>query len=295
MVKKKEKNVKRRFPVVNGIFYPDSEENLTEKLVSWGLKKGSEIVAPGGQAVIVPHGAWDISGNIASAAFSSIQAKKEKTASASVKPAVHGIKRVILLGPCHSYYDEGIYLSESVSFQTPFGDLPVDKEMNRQLASCSTLIRINDIPHLSEHSLEVILPMVKYCLSEISIVPVLVSGGRPVIISGLARALRIGLENYMGESLIIISSNASRNPEPAVALSMADEFRRLLEQWDAVTFLNRFEEGQISPCGGALVGALMESGLLEGKGFSALSPLVQSRGEEGETIYYGAFGCSGGG
>ena len=291
MGKRRHSGAKRRFPVVNGIFYPDSPEALTDKLASWGLKESSNTLSFGGQAIIAPHGAWEISGTIAGAAFASTQKRKNRT-EYPVNESPQGINRVILLGPCHGFGEEGIYLSESVSFQTPLGNMPVDQELNRKLASCSTLITINDIPHLSEHSLEVLLPIVKYCLSEVMIIPILMEGKRPALISGLAKALRMTLENYMEESLIVISSNVSRNLDPVLALSMADEFGDLLENMDTGAFFAGLAKGRISACGRALVGALLESGLLHGKRFSTLCPLVQGRGEEGETVYYGAFGCS---
>jgi AmmeMemoRadiSam system protein B len=198
----------------------------------------------------------------------------------------------LLLGINHQSAEEGIYLSESASFETPLGDLIVDQKLNRKLASCSTLIRVNDIPHLSEHSLEVLLPMVKYCFPEASIVPILMCSGRPVLISSLARALRIVMEKYIDECLVIISSNVSQHPDPALAFSMADEFRSILEQMDTRAFLACLSAGRISACGKALAGVILESGLLEGSVFSSLLPLAQGREENGETVYYGAFATS---
>lgn len=263
--------------MVNGIFYPEDRESLTGRLVSWGLK---EATALGGQAILAPHGAWELTGNVAAAAFTAIQKEGEKP-----------VKKVLLLGTCHQPGEEGIYLSESTSFETPLGDIPVDQKLNRELASCSTLIKINDIPHLSEHSLEILLPMIKYCCPRAKLVPVLMSGGRPALISGLAKALSIVFEEQMEESLVVISSNVSQNIDPALALSMADEFCSLLQNMDTRAFLACLASGRISACGGALIGAFLASELLNGKRFSTLCPLMQSTGEDGQTVYYGAFGA----
>ena len=262
--------------MVNGIFYPDEKDSLRSLLASWGLKEDS---GSPGRAILVPHGAWDLTGTIAGTAFAALQKNPARD---------RKVRRVFLLGPCHGYDDEGIYLSESMSFQTPLGPLPVDMRLNLEFASCSTLIKVNDIPHLSEHSLEVILPLVKYCFPMAKIIPIIVKGERAALISGLARALRIIMEKYTEESLIVISSNISQNTDPDLALSMAEEFSFLLSGNDTEAFLAGLAEGRISPCGGALAGALLGSGLFAGKGFSALGPLKSGR-EEGETIYYGAF------
>ena len=271
---------RRRAPVVNGIFYPENPETLRDGLASWGLKEGAR--ATGGQAILAPHGAWELTGSIAASAFKAVQKKGEKTG--------RQIRTVVLLGKYHqSTAEEGIYLSESDTFETPLGELLVNRKLNLELASCSTLIRVNDIPHLSEHSLEVLLPMVKYCFPEAGIVPILMSGGRRRLISGLAKALRIVLENYMEESLIIISSTVSQNADSGLALSMADEFRTLFERMDTRAFLDCLSSGRISACGGSLACALLESGLLEGKRFSSLTALLHSAEEDGQTVYHGAF------
>ena len=274
-----------RAPVANGIFYPDSRESIINQIASWGLREGSSAPSPGGKVIIAPHGAWDISGKIAAAAFAALQANEAPLSEISL----HGVSRVILLGPSHCNGDQGIYLSESASFQTPLGDLPVDYRMNQKLASCSTLIRENDILHLSEHSLEILLPIIKYCFPAARIVPILVQGNRPTLISGLARALRLTLENYMEQSLIVISSNVSGCYDSAVAFSMADELRSLLSNMDTGGFLTSLSEGRITACGGILIAALLESGLLEGKRFSALTPLAHENEEDGRTVYYCAF------
>ena len=280
MGRKKEQGLKMRAPIVSGIYYPDSPSNLTGRLASWGLKQN--LPASGGQAILAPHGAWDLTGNIAASAFASVQ---KRTGGWS-------ISKVILLGTHHQSGEEGIYLSESTFFETPLGNLRVDQRLNRILASCSTSIRVNDIPHLSEHSLEVLLPLVKYCFPNAMIVPILMDGRRPALISALARALRIAMESCMGESLIVISSTVSRSFDPAIAISMADEFRSRLEAMDSRAFLARLKNGRISACGGAILGATLESGLLDGRHFSALGPLEQRRADTGETVYYGAFSDS---
>ena len=268
--------------MVNGIFYPNNPEKVTGQLGSWGLKQGQAGLSCGGQIIVAPHGAWNHTGKVTGAAFTAIQEGKK-----SGRP----VKMVMLLGAHNRSAEEGIYLSESVYFDTPLGRIPVDRNLNRKLASCSTLLRINDIPHLLEHSLEVQLPLIKYCFPEAKIIPILVAGKRPILISALARAINIVFSESMEESLFVISSNVSQDPDPAEALSMADEFCSILGSMDSRAFLRRLAEGRISASGSAPLGALLSSGLLKEKSFSPLCPLAKSKGEQGETVYYGAFGC----
>jgi AmmeMemoRadiSam system protein B len=279
MAKEKTRGIRKRAPVVNGIFYPDNAEIISSTLTSWGLKKYRDPSPLEGQIILAPHGAWDLTGNIAAAAFKA----------AAEKNSGDHIARVLLLGARHSPGEDGIFLSESVFYSTPLGNLRVDSKMNQKLSSCSTLAVINDIPHLAEHSLEVLLPFVKFCFPGAKIVPILIGGAKPALVSALARMLKISLEKRLKETLIVVSSNVSSNIDPVLALSMAEEFSALLEKAETEAYITKFAEGRLSACGAAPMGALLESGLLGGGNFTRLSPLVKGMGENGETIYYGAF------
>ena len=71
MEKSGKPGIRKRSPVVSGIFYPEYKAALIEMLRFWRLKNNFSIT--GGQAIIVPHGAWDLTGNISASAFKYIQ------------------------------------------------------------------------------------------------------------------------------------------------------------------------------------------------------------------------------
>ncbi|MDR1900368.1 MAG: AmmeMemoRadiSam system protein B, partial [Treponema sp.] len=54
-----------RSPIVGGLFYPEAREEAEDQLSGY-LREWEEGRA---KAIIAPHGAWDISGRIAGAAF----------------------------------------------------------------------------------------------------------------------------------------------------------------------------------------------------------------------------------
>ena len=271
-----------RYPVVNGIFYPNRAETLTKMLCSWGLKKGKTGISCGGQVIIAPHGAWNLTGEAIKRAFTAVQKKR--------KNAYRSVKTIILLGSDTNSGEEGIYLSESSVFETPLGHIEVDSDINEALSSCSTLIKVNDIPHLLDYSLEVLLPLVKYCFPKAKIVPILISGKKPVLITALSRAIKIVFEKQIDENLFIISSNVAQSENPALAAIMAEEFCSLLLKMDSDAFLNCLNRGSISASGSVPVAALLQSGILGSRCFHSLCRLKESRGEMGETVYYGAFG-----
>ncbi|GHT94996.1 hypothetical protein FACS1894141_2780 [Spirochaetia bacterium] len=263
-----------RAPIVADLFYPDDAAELQERLRSYGLGSGAGPAGPRAAAIIAPHGAWDISGAIAGAAFAAAAGRR--------------ISHVALLGTIHNYTGNGLFLSESDCFETPLGDLSVDLELCEELASCGTMFEINDIPHLREHSLEVLLPFIKFCFPDVEIVPVLTSVSRPPLISSLARGLKLVFDDLKDETLFVVSANLSVNTHETAARTQAEECVRLLQENRTEQFIAGLYDGRISACGGPLIAALLESGLIEGAVARLVSgPLKKNRGEKDNTVFYG--------
>ena len=263
-----------RSPVVGGMFYPDDKTEALACIRSFGLERGRGGNA---QAVIAPHGAWEISGPLAGAAF----------AAASGRTGGNSPSRVVIMGPIHDRREDGLFLSNSHSFQTPLGDIPVDEEITEELESCSPLFEVNDIPHLREHSLEVLLPFVKYCFPRAAIVPILMGQPRAPVIAALAYALKIVIEPVLEDTLLVVSFNLAAGPTDGAARYMAEECMRLCAGKNAAGFRTALLDGRINTCGGGPVASLLQSGLVD-----ALrpipQPLIRVKGEADTTVYYGA-------
>jgi AmmeMemoRadiSam system protein B len=269
---------KIRSPIVGGMFYPEDEEEACARLAAFRVARGSGGHA---QAIIAPHGAWDISGRIAAEAFS---------AAAGRVPGVQdAVSRVLVLGTVHKAPESGIFISDSDFFQTPLGDIPVDRELSDEFISCSTCFEIDDIPHLREHSIEVLLPFVKYCFPDAAILPILMGKPRPYLVSELAKAMRIVLGPIMAETLIVVSCNLSMNTDPEKARSIAEECVRLLLEKNPETIGEAIAKEGANICGGALAASLLESGLVQDRQSRFVSnAFVHAQGEENKTVYYGA-------
>jgi AmmeMemoRadiSam system protein B len=270
---------KIRSPVVGGLFYPEEEPEVLDRLTGFGLQR-----AVGGRSavIIAPHGAWDISGKVAGAAFS---AAAGRYGSDKTKP----LSQVVILGVIHRKNETGIFLSESDSFMTPLGPLPVNRPLSSAFLSCNALFERNDIPHLREHSIEVLLPFIKYCFPQVSIVPILMGKEDEVFISVLAQALRIVFEPIMEDTLLVVSCNLSMNNDTDLARVQAEECVRLLLEKNAPQFRAGIRTGRLSACGGVPAASLLESGLVD-KLEARFPPesLISAKGEENKTVYYGA-------
>ena len=265
-----------RSPIVAGLFYPEEKNAAVAALCSYGLEHG---IGGHAKALIVPHGAWEFSGSIAAAAFTA----------AAGRAVMGGVSRIAILGPSHHYTEEGLFLSDSDFFATPLGRLPVDRRLFSGLASCSTLFEYNDIPHLDESSIEVLLPFIRFCFPGAAIIPILMSGSQPRFISALARALKITFEPNLEEFLLVVSSNLAVDRSEEEAFFHSQNCCRLLEEGKNAEFSRGIYDGSISACGAPLIAALLESGLFEGAAVRSLkNPLVMARAERGNITFYGA-------
>jgi AmmeMemoRadiSam system protein B len=268
-----------RSPIMDGLFYPEDTAGVLSYIQNIGLKRGKGGLA---KAIIAPHGAWEISGSVAGEAF----------ASAAGRTGRKSPSRVVIMGALHDNREDGILLSDSHSFQTPLGDLPVDQMACGWLESYSPLFKVNDIPHLREHSIEILLPFVKYCFPHAAIVPILM-GQKPAShegkrISVLANALRAVFEPIMADTLIVISFNLI--VQPGGTSEMAEECVRLFREGKHDELSLALQNGAISGCGGALFAALLQSGLLNSARPRIPSEsLLSAKDEQDRTIYYSAF------
>jgi AmmeMemoRadiSam system protein B len=269
-----------RSPVLEDWFYPGEPSAAAARLRSFGLERGKGGRA---RAILAPHGAWDVSGAVAARAFASA-AGREGPGSPG-----EGLPRAVLLGAIHGEAEEGIFLSDSDSFGTPLGKLPLDGEASRALASLGGPFEFNDIPHLREHSLEVLLPLVKYCFPSARIVPVLMGGNRRELISALARGLRRVFGPEAGRTLFVVSCNLSIYPGEGEARFQAEECLRLIREKNSPALAEAHRRGKISAGGAPLAAGLLESGLLDAEeALLSPGPLVKTGDEEGNTVYYGA-------
>lgn len=114
---------------------------------------------------VSPHAGLMFSGQ--TAAFSFAMAAKE------IENRKDKVGRIFLLGPSHYVGFEGAALSEDMYFQTPLGDLPVDRQTVEELVDFP-LFRYMTDTHQKEHSLEMQLPLIYKVFGPIKIVPIIV-------------------------------------------------------------------------------------------------------------------------
>jgi AmmeMemoRadiSam system protein B len=264
-----------RSPVAAGMFYPEDRNETLKFLNSFGLEEGKGGRA---QAIIAPHGAWSYSGKLVASAFSAAMGRSAE------------VKRAVILGPIHDKREKGLFLSNSHSFYTPLGNIPVDQSISEELEFHGKSFEINDIPHLGEHSIEILLPFVKFCFPRASIVPILMGQPKAQYIYDLAKALKTVITPILDETLIVVSCNLSSDNDRLIAQTLAEECLRLFSEKDGPALAAAILEGRLNACGGALAVSLFESGLLDKtRGYSSRNNMISAVGAENNTVFYCVF------
>ena len=152
-----------RHPAVAGSFYPGYTDELNSSVQAYldNVKTDVETDAPllaKPRAMIVPHAGYIYSGPIAASAY------------ARLIPFAQQISKVVLLGPSHRVPFRGIATSSLDYFQTPLGDIPLDRKLIDKLEQLP-FVQSYDEAHRQEHSLEVQLPFLQKVLPEFTLVP----------------------------------------------------------------------------------------------------------------------------
>jgi MEMO1 family protein len=179
-----------RKPAVAGQFYPDDAQELSTVLKSL-FASSRTCQASQVKAIIVPHAGYIYSGEVAASAY------------LTLIPQMHKIKRVILLGPAHRVGFHGLATTSMNYFNTPLGDIPVDKAAINIIESLPQVVSL-DRAHTHEHSLEVQLPFLQNLLDEFTLVPLVVGDCNSQQVSEVLELLWGG-----DETLIVISSDLS--------------------------------------------------------------------------------------
>ncbi|KAF9975016.1 hypothetical protein BGZ73_001469 [Actinomortierella ambigua] len=133
-----------------GSWYTSSREKLDTQLTTWLEKAGQEtkdgetLPIRNLRAIIAPHAGYSYSGPSAAFAYKCIDPSK--------------FKRVFLLGPSHHVYLPGCALSKCDEYETPLGNLIIDKEVNKKLHATGQFTEMSFDTDEREHSLEMHLP-----------------------------------------------------------------------------------------------------------------------------------------
>ncbi len=227
--------MKVRRPAVAASFYPASAVELacTVELL---LAEAPPAACPTPKAIIAPHAGYGYSGAVAAAAFASVRGARGK------------VERVVVLGPAHYVYVDGVATSDACAFTTPMGELQLDRDAIDAIAKLPGVAAL-DVAHAPEHSLEVQIPFVQAALGQVRIVPLLCGD------DGCDDKLETVLDALWGgdETLVVVSSDLSHYLDYDTCRARDAATSRAIETLDAGAI------GSDDACGPSCMRALVRA------------------------------------
>jgi AmmeMemoRadiSam system protein B len=179
-----------RAAAVAGYFY-DAKASRLQDHVNELLNAESAVPRALPEALIVPHAGYIYSGSTAAYAFRCLLTDPDQ------------VNRVLLIGPAHRVYVDGMAIPSVDQFTTPLGTIPLDREGLDKISHLPG-VQVSDEAHREEHSLEVQLPFLQTVLNDFTLLPVVVGGATADEVAAVIDAFDDGPHN-----LVVISSDLS--------------------------------------------------------------------------------------
>lgn len=233
-----------RPPAVAGLFYPGQHQELSATLTGL-LDQARAALEPGlavPKALLLPHAGYVYSGATAALGYVTLERARER------------IRRVVLLGPTHRVWLDGLALPGADALRTPLGEVRVAR-IDPELLVHLPQVGVSPEAHAGEHSLEVHLPFLQTVLgSDIEVVPLAVGRADPEVVADVLDAFWGG-----AETVVVVSSDLSHY----LSYDVADRIdRATVEQMlRLVTPLTHDQACGATPANGLLV-AVRRHGLV---------------------------------
>ena len=196
---------------VAGQFYPADKDSLRAQIIQYleeAEKDNLQTTTAGPdtnqepatyvQSIIVPHAGYIFSAATAAHAYTRLP--KDKT-----------YQHIFLLGPSHHLAFDGASVNTAYDYyQTPLGEIRVDRTLAERLVKDNRCFRYEPRAHDREHCLEVQLPMLQVQLDTMpSIVPIIIGTLDFSRLRDIADALKPW---YNEDNLFVISSDFCHYP-----------------------------------------------------------------------------------
>jgi hypothetical protein len=215
-----------------GSFYP-RDESLLSAMVDNFLEKAETTQIKGAlYGVISPHAGYIYSGQIAAYSYKILENKK--------------IDTIILLGPSHRYYFEGVSIYPAGKFECPLGMLNIDEDIVQEFKDLR-FVTFNSQYFYSEHSLEVQLPFIIKAISEVEIVPILFG---KIDYSDMEKlANKLSLVSQKKRILVIVSTDLSHYHPYEEAVKIDRDTINFIRKKKAYSLWVSQELGELRACG----------------------------------------------
>lgn len=179
-----------RRPYVAGSFYPGDPSELQKFCVSRLGRKPRTISA---KAIALPHAGYVYSGDTACHTLSQV-----------IVP-----ENVLLIGPDHRGQGSDFSIYPSGQWETPLQKSQVNSALAQKLIRNCPYLIADELAHESEHSLEVLLPLLQFVQNPLNITPIIVGTLDTGLLRKAAEGIGDAFATEESKPLVVISTDMS--------------------------------------------------------------------------------------
>jgi len=235
-----------REPAVSGMFYPNNPKTLSRDIEQYLNEASVEPVRGDIIGIISPHAGYMYSGPVAAHGYKAIMNRVYDT--------------VIIIAPSHKMYFEGVAIMSEGSYKTPFGNVPIDKDVAQRLLTMDGVIKQNIEAHRGEHSLEVQLPFLQFVLKDFQIIPLIMGNQALNVCEILSESLYKTLMNEKRRFLVVGSTDLSHYYPYMEAIKLDGVIVHHIQNFDINNLIKDLEKEKCEACGaGPMVTTMMVS------------------------------------
>ncbi len=247
-----------------GSWYPDNadecEKEINRFLEEIKVKDSLKGKSIGG---IVPHAGWYFSGSIACNVIRCLKDEKHTD--------------VIIIFGMHLHPGSAPYIMKEGSWETPFGEIPIQKELAEELVGKFTFNIETHEHFVQDNTIELQLPFIKYFFKDVRIVPIGVPPDKSSLEIGktaaeIATKLGLRVKVIGSTDLTHYGTNNGFMPEGTGPASIDwvrnENDRRIIEvmlKMDPEAVINEALSHQNACCSGAAATAMAASKQLGAK------------------------------
>jgi AmmeMemoRadiSam system protein B len=236
-----------RPPAVAGAFYPGTATELA-KMIATQLHAADKPAIEGRPlAIICPHAGYIYSGGIAAKAYKVLEGETFAT--------------VIVISPSHAAYFPGVTAFDGKAYTTPLGEVEIDRELTKEIASGSGLVDLSNTGHLvsgarSEHALEVQLPFLQTTLGTFKLVALMMGDQDFETCEALGKAIGEAIRGR-DDVLIVASSDLSHFHDAKTAKELDSRIIERVSAYDYRGLADDLAQHKSEACGGGPIIAAM--------------------------------------
>lgn len=229
----------KRAPAVAGTFYSEEPDELRLHIATL-FEQVPEKKNTDSAFFIAPHAGYIYSGLTASYLYTRLQKKQFRT--------------IVVISPSHYDYFRGISIYPGTSYETPLGEVVIDKEKADKLIADSKLIRYSEQGHRQEHAVEVQLPFLQYALGDFLFIPIVMGTQDEETIDELADKLQYIIGD---DTAIVVSSDLSHFHKKNAANIIDGRLAAHIQSFNHEALYNDLQSGICEACGGGGIVAAM--------------------------------------